>query len=107
MDQLLQNQVGIGFLAVWVIQRLKAANWLPFIHDGTGKLNRFLSALAASAATVGMTMHYQAEGGILTITGLTLAGAVSFLLTLVSQGAIQEVLYQTAFKKNGLPPVKL
>ena len=104
MEQLLQNQVGIGFLAVWIIQRLKASGWPPWINDSTGKLNRFLSALAASLATVGITWNYRVEGGVLTISGLTLAGVAAFLSTLVSQGAIQEVLYQAAFKKpNGSP----
>lgn len=99
MDQsVLQNQLGIGFLAVWLIQRAKAAGWLSFINDSTGKLNRCLSALAATAATVGITVHYDPTGGVLTMAGLTLSSAFAFLSGLLSQGAIQEILYQTAFK---------
>lgn len=98
MDQLLQNQVGIGFLVVWLIQRAKAAGWLKFVNDDTGKLNRFLSALAATLAAVGITVHYDPSGGVLTLTGLTLANAIAFVSTLLSQGAIQEVLYQVGFK---------
>jgi hypothetical protein len=98
MEQLLQTQVGVGFLAVWIIQKLKAAGWLKFINDDTGKLNRFLSALAAAAVTAGITVHYDPTGGALTVAGLTLANSMSFLATLLSQGAIQEVLYQVGFK---------
>ncbi len=103
MDQLLQNQIGIGFLVVWLLQRAKAAGWLKFINDDTGKLNRFLSALAATAATVGMTAHYDPSGGVLTLSGLTVANAASFLSTLLSQGAIQEVLYRAGFKTKPAP----
>lgn len=98
MDQLLQQQVGIGFAVVWLIQKAKAAGWLKFINDDTGRLNRFLSALAATAVSAGITIHYEPTGGVLTLAGLTLASFVSFLTTLLSQGAFQELLYQVAFK---------
>jgi hypothetical protein len=99
VEQLLQTQVGVGFLVVWVIQKLKAAGWLPFINDTTDGLNRFLSALSAAAVTAGITIHYDPTGGVLTMAGLTLANGMSFLLTLLSQGAIQEAFYKTVFKK--------
>ncbi len=107
MEQLFQTQVGVGFLVVWIIQKMKAAGWLKFINDDTGKLNRFLSALAAAAVTAGITVHYDPTGGALTVAGLTLANSLSFLATLLSQGAIQEVLYQVGFKspKPATPPV--
>lgn len=83
---------------MWLIQRAKAAGWLKFINDDTGKLNRILSALAATAITAGITIHYDPTGGVLTMAGLTLANAVSFASALLSQGAIQEVLYRVGFK---------
>ena len=96
----MQDQVGIGFLAVWIIQRLKAAKWLPFIHDGTDQLNRFVSALLAAAASVGITIHYDPTGGAMTVAGLTLTSGVSFLLAVLWQGAIQEGLYRGLFKRT-------
>jgi len=104
MDQsILQDQFSLGFLSVWIIQRLKALKWLPFIHGGTDQLNRFTSALLAAAAQVGLTVHYDPTGGVMTVAGLTLTSAVSFVLAVVWQGAIQEGLYRGLFKrgKNG------
>ncbi len=97
-NNLLQTQIGSGFLVVWLIQRAKAAGWLPFITQQTAGLNRFLSAVAATLATVGITVHYDPTGGVLTLSGLTLANLIPFLSTLLSQGAIQELLYQAGFK---------
>ena len=93
-----QYQTGIAFAVVWIIQRAKKVGFLKFINDDTGKLNRLLSALAATAITAGITVHYDPTGGVLTLAGLTMGNAVAFLSTLLSQGAIQEVLYQVGFK---------
>ena len=99
-----QYQTGVGFLVVWLIQRAKAAGWLKFINDDTTKLNRLLSALAATAITAGITIHYDPTGGVLTMAGLTLGNAIAFLSTLLSQGAIQEVLYQVGVKAPKATP---
>lgn len=98
MEQLLQNQVGIGFVVVWLLQKAKTASWFPLVNAGTDKFNRFLSALAAAAATIGITWQYDPTGGVLTVSGLTLASVGSFLMTFISQGAIQEGLYRGLFK---------
>ena len=99
-----QYQTGVGFLVVWLIQRAKAAGWLKWINDDTTKLNRLLSALAATAITAGITIHYDPTGGVLTMAGLTLGNAIAFLSTLLSQGAIQEVLYQVGVKAPKATP---
>ena len=107
MDQsMMQDQFSLGLISVWVIQRLKALKWLPFVTDNTEKLNRFLSALGAAAASVGLTIHYDPTGGVMTLSGLTATSAVSFLLTVVWQGFVQEGLYRAGkatgvFKRNG------
>jgi hypothetical protein len=93
-----QYQTGIAFAVVWLIQKAKKAGFLKFINDDTTKFNRLLSALAATAVTAGITIHYDPTGGVLTMAGLTLANALGFVSTLLSQGAIQEVLYQVGFK---------
>jgi hypothetical protein len=58
---------------------------------------------------VGITIHYDPTGGAMTVAGLTATSAVSFVLAILWQGAIQEGLYRGLFKKrngNGaLPPV--
>jgi hypothetical protein len=93
-----QYQTGIALAVVWLIQKAKKAGFLKFINDDTTKLNRLLSALAATAVTAGITIHYDPTGGVLTMAGLTLANALGFASTLLSQGAIQEVLYQVVLK---------
>ncbi len=109
MDQsVMQDQFSLGFLSVWIIQRLKAMKWIPFINDDTTGLNRLLSAIAAAAASAGLTFHYDPTGGVMTLAGLTLTSAVSFVLAIVWQGAIQEGLYRGLFKKknsNGSLPM--
>jgi hypothetical protein len=103
---IIQNQVGIGFLAVWLIQKLKSLKWFPWITHTTDRLNRLLSAVIAALAAVGITWQYEPNQGVLTISGLTVASALSFLWTLLTQGAVQEVLYRVAFKpgSNGNQP---
>ena len=106
MDQsVLQDQFSLGFLSVWIIQRLKALKFIPFINNNTDTLNRLLSALGAAAASVGLTILYDPTGGVMTLSGLTATSVVSFLLSVVWQGAVQEGLYRGIFKrKNGSAP---
>lgn len=99
MQETLGPQIGAAGVAVWLIQWLKSTKLAPFIHEGTDKLNRVLSALIAALATVGIHVEFDQTGGVLTVTGLTLSAALPLVWSYLQQLVMQEVIYRSAVKK--------
>ena len=96
-DQLISQFTASG-IAVWLIQKIKAAKWLPFITDETNGFNRTLAALLATLSTVGIVFTYD-PAGALTITGLTLANGVMLAWKVAGSLVMQEIIYRGAVKK--------
>lgn len=67
----MEGQVVIGAIASFLIQKLKAFPWLPWIHQGTPNMNKALSALIAFATAAGFTFGYSGtfdSGYVITLT---------------------------------------
>ena len=99
MNEALGSQVGAAGLAVFLIEWLKSHPSLKWITATTDRLNRFLSALLAALATVGIAAQFDAQQGVLVISGLQLSSILTLLWNFVIQWVLQETIYKGAVKK--------
>jgi hypothetical protein len=54
---------------IYFIQLLKKSNWVSFINDNSGQLNRFLSVFLTALTTVGLSYHWNPDLGVFTLGG--------------------------------------
>lgn len=90
---LLGPQVTTAAVAVWLFQKIKDSNWVPFISQETGALNKFLAGLISALTAAGLHFTYDQGAGVLTIAGLTLANLQHFAFAWIQQHVFQESLY--------------
>lgn len=109
-EQLSGDNVIIAILASYVIQFLKnsPAKWLSLFTNQHPGILRGFSALIAALSTAGI--YYTFDGGVLTITGLTVANIVGFTFNAVAQFVMQhsafKMLISNRPKKIQYPDLK-
>ncbi len=88
------DNVVLAILASYLIQFLKdhPAKRLAWLTGEHPEILRGFSAFVAALTAVGITVNF--EGGVLTVTGLTIAAGVDFLLTGVSQFILQHSAFR-------------
>jgi hypothetical protein len=111
------NIIFLNCVAVYV-QNLMKKSQLPafdWISHHTPWVNRFVSALLASASAAGLTFSH--HDGIVTITGVTITGISAFFYAMVKNYFFQAVIYKATTNKvipataaavipvNPLPPL--
>ena len=98
MDQFIVNQITLAGIAVWVIQRLKASKWAPWLSDITDNANRIVAVVIASLSAAGIIVTYEWSGATgqfsLDITGLTATNVMEFLWKVVQSIVLQEGFYR-------------
>lgn len=62
-----------GIVIAVVIEWLKRRSWFPWITASSETVNRWVAAGLAVLASLGVHVEFQAEVGVLTISGLALA----------------------------------
>lgn len=97
----ISSQITAGAIVVWLIQRLKASNWCPWLQVDTDVLNRLVAAILAATTASGIIVTYGWADSTFTLTasGLTPIHAAQFLWQMATSVAIQELVYRTAVKK--------
>lgn len=100
----------VQVIAVWVIQWLKGSKAFPFLSQYTPVLNRALAFIIAMVSAAGITWHYNATLGQVTIMGLTeqaiwtaLAGLVTNEVTYMMVQIKQQSL--STGRAVGAPPI--
>jgi len=88
-------------VSVFLIEKLKAAKNIPWIHQHSSQLNRMVAIATSGLAAVGVHFTFNAGDGTLLITGISMAGIVGAAWHWVQSFALQEVMYQGTVKKNG------
>jgi hypothetical protein len=96
----LASQVTASGIVVWVLQSLKKANWFPWITEHSDTVTRIWAVVLAAATSAGISYTYDPSAGMLTISGATLAGVLSFLWKVVSALVFQELIYRGAVKAH-------
>lgn len=78
----------VNALTPRLLEYLKAASWFPFVRPGSPWLNRTVAVVVAAMTALGITASYNAEFGVLSVSGLmpdtllrkALVVAVGFLM---------------------------
>lgn len=97
-------QVTTSAVVVYVLQWLKKQQWFPLVQmKGAQRLNRIAAVIAAGMSAAGLHATFDHNAGVLTITGLTAVSIVTALWSWLKAFAIQEVIYQGAVNKQGVP----
>ena len=98
-----QTLFAINAVIVWLIQKVKLVRWFPWITTETQKINRIVSAIAATLASAGMTFSFtNPEHGtyVLSVVGLTLTHVVNFGVTAIVNYFTQKLVFKVAYS-NG------
>jgi hypothetical protein len=97
-----QTLFAINAVIVWLIQKVKLTKWFPSITTETQKLNKILSAVAATLASAAIVFSFaNPEHGtyIITVTGLTLPHMVQFITTAVVNYMGQKLIFKLAYSE--------
>jgi hypothetical protein len=96
---LLYTVVTVQAIAVWLLQRAKAATWIPFMQKNGGKINRVIAVAVAGIGAVGIhaTFYHHA----LTITGLDPATVAAAVFHWAGNLVTQQVIYHGVVKNGG------
>lgn len=95
MDEL-QSQLTLALLVPFILQWLKRSSWFPVLTMETSKLNAIVASIIAVAGGVGIAFTYNAQSGVLTVTGLTLASIWNALQHSILQFMMQHTVYRVA-----------
>ncbi len=100
-----QTLFAINAVIVWLIQKVKLSEWFPSISTETQKVNKIISAIAATLASAAIVFTFTnpAPGTyILTGTGITLANVVNFFVTIVVNYMGQKLIFKLGYgQQNG------
>jgi hypothetical protein len=94
-DIALSNSLGVAMVVTYLVQRMKTSGLRVFnsISSENPQLVRVVAAVGAILTAAGFTWDYTAEGGVLTITGITIANVAGFVWLAVKQWIFQESFY--------------
>jgi len=104
----------VQVVAVWVIQKLKQANWFPLLTQNSALANRIVAYAIALLAAAGITWQWNGAQGQLIINGLMwqtviqgLWTAAAGLITNEMTYALLQIKEQTSStgKAVGAPPI--
>lgn len=94
------DSVALNIVVVWIIQRLKLASSMSWISDATPKVTKIVSVVAATLTSAGMSVNWDASGGVLTISGISAGAVVLFVWLTIKNVCFQHIIYHTAFKPS-------
>src|SRR5262245_15294185 len=100
MQEILGEQITVGVIASWVIQKIKENSGIPAINESSDKLNIILGSIAAMASASMIHWKFDPDAGSLVITGLTTANAIHFIWEFLKQFIFQEAAYRSMWKKD-------
>lgn len=97
------SQLTASSIAVWLIQRLKSAPWFPALDANSSVVvQRVFAVATATLTTVGINWSYDASLGVLTVTGLTVAGIADALWAFLQSLVAQQVIYHGVVKPEAV-----
>lgn len=87
--------LAISGVVPYVLERLKARPWVPFVQPYAPHLNRVTAILVSIATAVGVTVDFDATLGVLTVTGLLPEQLLRSGLQALANFMLQEGIYRT------------
>ena len=94
------TQITAGAVSVFVIQKLKSWEALPWITHWTPMVNRLVAIVSSFLTAIGIHMAYSSVDHTLVISGLTLTGILGMMWVWIKQFALQEYVYQSAANRT-------
>ena len=92
------GQLPIAFWVVWILEKIKKSEKIPWIHDNSNTLNRIIGIVGATLASAGI--NWKVEGAILagqtiTITLPALGSLIHFFIFDAARSyGVQQVFYR-------------
>jgi hypothetical protein len=94
LDTALTEQITIAVITTYVFQLIKKSRWFPWITVETQTVNRTIGVVVAFGASIGVVATFDHTAGVLTITGLTIAGIGHGVARFIQQWALQQIAYK-------------
>jgi hypothetical protein len=94
------TQITAGAMSVFIIQKLKGWEALPWITHWTPMVNRLVAVVSSFLTAVGIHMAYSSVDHTLVISGLTLTGILGMMWVWIKQFALQEYVYQSSANRT-------
>lgn len=91
----LETHVSLAVVMPYLFQWLKGQRWFPLLSYTSDNMNRWITALLAAFAGFGIGMNFNSVAGVLTISGLTVAGISAGVQHALVQWAMQHGAYKT------------
>ena len=83
----------VQVIAVWLIQKLKTANWFPWLTQNSAMASRVVAYAIALLTAAGITWQWNAAQGQLIITGLMWQTVVQGIWTALAGLVTNEMTY--------------
>ena len=83
----------VQVIAVWLIQKLKTANWFPWLTQNSAMASRVVAYAIALLTAAGITWQWNAAQGQLIITGLMWQTIVQGIWTALAGLVTNEMTY--------------
>lgn len=83
----------VQIIAVWLIQKLKQANWFPWLTQNSATASRIVAYLIAIVSAAGITWQWNAAQGQLIVNGLVWMTIVQGLWTAAAGIVTNEMAY--------------
>jgi hypothetical protein len=100
----LVDQLVISAMIAWLLNLVKRAEAIPWITHETERLNTITAVIVSGLAAAGIHFRFEGEAGVLTISGLTLAGIIHALWEWAKAYILQEYVSKTAFRSRADSP---
>ena len=101
-----KQQLVVGMIVSWTLERIKDWKAIPGIDHYTDTLNRVISVLIALFTSAGFTLAWSGtaiDGGVLTMHVPAASAVVNFLVNAVFSFGAQQAAYQGLVKKSIKP----
>lgn len=104
VENIVITQVTTSAIVVAAIQWLKSSRFFPWITKESGAMSRFVSALLAAGAAVGIHTTWDPSAHALTITGLTAFGIALATWEWAKSFVLNELIYRSTVKPQKADP---
>lgn len=102
-ENVVVTQATIGLICSFLLARLKAAAWIPWINAHSAGINHMILLLTSAAGAVGVHAAWSASAHSLTITGLDLAAIGASFWIWAKQWTVQFLVHRGIFGPVATP----
>ena len=102
-ENVVVTQATVGLIASWVLARLKAVAWIPWINQHSAGINHAILLATSAAGALGVHLAWTASSHSLTITGLDAAAIGTSFWLWAKQWTVQFLVHRGVFGAVATP----